>query len=142
MSDLKSAKDLLLAYLEHINNPEEAISLFADDAIIELPYLHSFGLPWRWQGKEVLLQFFKNLPKTFPGFAFQNIQIHIDTPDQAFGEYEVQCIASATGLPYHQRYMGRLVAENGKIKLLREALDMAEVARSMFPDTAAHWPLQ
>ena len=134
MNTTTTAKELLLSYLEHINDADKAIELFADDAIIELPYLKSRGLPWQWQGKEVLYNFLKNLPKTFPGFTFENIRIHIDTPTQAFGEYEVHCTVAATGKPYNQSYMGRLVAENGRIKLLREALDMAQVAISMTPD--------
>lgn len=131
---MKTAKDLLFSYLEHINDPDEAIKLFADDAIIELPYLESLNLPHQWKGREVIYNFLKNLPNTFPGFKFKNIQIHIDTPDQAFGEYEVEAIVKATNRPYHQRYMGRLVAENGKIKLLREALDMIAVAKGMLPN--------
>lgn len=134
METIKTAKELLSAYLENINNPDKAIELFADDATLELPYLDSLGLSWQWTGKEVLYKFLQNLPKTFPGFKFENIRIHIDTPDQTFGEYDVNCIAVATGRPYHQTYMGWLVAENGKIKLLHEALDMVQVAKSMFPN--------
>ena len=131
---MKTAKELLLGYLENINDPDKAIELFADDATIELPYLGSLGLPWQWSGKETLYNFLKNLPKTFPGFQFINVRIHIDTPDQVFGEYDAHCRVAATGRAYDQTYMGRLVAENGKIKLLREALDMVQVAKSMMPD--------
>jgi len=137
---MKTAKELLTAYLQNINNADEAIALFSDDAAIELPYLSSLGLPWRWNGKDTLYKFLQNLPKTFPGFQFQNIQIHIDTPEQAFGEYEVECTVAATGRSYHQHYMGRLVAKEGKIVLLREALDLAQVAKSSFPNGVADLP--
>ncbi|MDF7813826.1 nuclear transport factor 2 family protein [Hymenobacter sp. YC55] len=137
MSATNTAKELLLGYLENIHDPSKAIELFADDATIELPYLASLGLPWQWQGKETIHKFLVNLPKTFPGFGFSNISIHIDTPDQAFGEYDAHCKVASTGRAYNQTYMGRLVAENGKIKLLREALDMAQVAKSMFPNGVA-----
>jgi len=137
MSATKTAKELLLGYLESINDPDKAIELFADDATIELPYLASLGVPWQWHGKETIHKFLQNLPKTFPGFGFSNIRIHIDTPDQAFGEYDAHCQVASTNRAYHQTYMGRLVAENGKIKLLREALDMAQVAKSMFPNGIA-----
>lgn len=140
MNDNKTAKELLLGYLENINNPDVAIELFADDAVIELPYLNSLGMPWQWKGREVLYNFLKNLPKTFSGFEFQNIKIFIDTPDQAFGEYSVNCKVAATDRTYQQTYMGRLVAENGKIKLLREALDMVQVAKSMFPNGVGALP--
>lgn len=128
---MKTAKELLLAYLENIGNPDLQIELFADDAVLELPYLASIGLPARWEGREVLHNFLRNLPKTFPGFKFKNIQIHIDTPNQAFGEYEATATIASNGKPYEQHYMGRVVAENGKIKLIREALNMVPVLRDI-----------
>jgi ketosteroid isomerase-like protein len=130
MSTNRSARELLLAYLENVTDADTAIELFADDATFELPYLASLGLPWKWQGKDVLYKFLQNLPNTFPGFKFQNIRIHIDTPEQVFREYEIDAKLAKTGKPYHQNYMGRLMAENGKIKLIREALDMVQVAKS------------
>lgn len=137
-----TAKELLISYLENIDNPDTVIELFAEDAAIELPYLKSLGMPWQMKGKNVIFEFLQNLPDMFPGFKFENVQILIDTPDQVFGEYDVHCMNGKTGLPYNQSYMGRLVADNGKIKLLREALNMAEVARSFFPEGAAHLPFQ
>ncbi|MBS1661226.1 MAG: nuclear transport factor 2 family protein [Bacteroidetes bacterium] len=130
---MKTAKELLLSYIELMNNSEgeKAIDLFADDAVFELPYLASAGLPHRWEGREVLQNFLKNLPKTFPGFRFKNVVVHIDTPDQAFGEYEADAIVAKTGKPYHQHYMGRVVAKDGKIVLIREALNMHPVITSM-----------
>jgi len=128
---MKSAKELLLAYLENIGHPDLQIELFADNAVFELPYLASLGLPARWEGREVLYNFLSNLPKTFPGFQFKNIRIHIDTPDQAFGEYEATATIASNGRAYAQHYMGWLVAENGKIKLIREALNMVPVIRDI-----------
>ncbi|HTL07099.1 MAG TPA: nuclear transport factor 2 family protein [Chitinophagaceae bacterium] len=133
MNKIPSAKDLFLSYLQNLGNPSKIIDLFHQDAAIEIPYLQSLGMPWQWKGRDTILAFLQGLPSVFSGFIIHNIHMHIDTPGQAFGEYEVQCTVVATGLPYHQRYMGRLVAENGKILLIREALDMAEVAKSMFP---------
>lgn len=129
-----SAKELLLQYLQHINDADKVIELFSEDATIELPYLQSLGMPWQWVGKDTLLAFLKNLPTMFPGFEFQNIQVYIDTPDQVFGEYDVDCTVASTGLPYRQSYMGRLVAADGKIKLIREALNTFEAYKSMFPN--------
>lgn len=137
-----TAKELLISYLENIDDPDTVIELFAEDAAIELPYLKSLGMPWQMKGKNVILEFLQNLPNMFPGFKFENVQILIDTPDQVFGEYDVHCTNGKTGFPYNQSYMGRLVADNGKIKLLREGLNMAEVARSFFPEGAAHLPFQ
>jgi len=83
---------------------------------------------------EVLHEFFKGLPQTFHDFYFQHIKIHMETPEQFFAGYEVDVIETQTGRPYHQTYMGRLVSENGKIKLIREAMDMIAVAQSLFPN--------
>lgn len=131
---MQTAKELLLSYLENIGNPDKLIGLFTEDGALELPYHNSIGRTWRWEGKEVLHNFFKGIPGTFPGFSFKNIKILIDTPDQVFAEYEVEVIAAKTGRPYHQTYMGRLVSENGKIKLLREAMDMIAVTSALFPN--------
>ena len=131
---MKTAKELLLNYLELINDADKLIELFDEDAIVELPYLASLNLPWQWKGKDSLHQFFKELPVIFSGFEFKNIQIHIDTPSQAFGEYSVEAMVNSTGRAYHQTYMGRLVAANGKIKHIREGQNMIVVAESMFPN--------
>ena len=53
---------------------------------------------------------------------------------QPFGEYEVEAVVSSTGKLYKQTYAGRLVAENGKIKLLREALDTLAGSRAFSND--------
>jgi len=72
----------------------------------------------------------------FPGLEFENIKVLIDTPEQAFGEYEFSAVSSKTGRSVHQLFFGRLMAENGKIKLLREALNSFELARATVPDSA------
>ena len=57
-----TAKELLISYLENINDPTAVIELFAEDAAIELPYLRTPGMPWQMKGKGVILGFLKNLP--------------------------------------------------------------------------------
>ena len=44
-----------------------------------------------------------------------------------FAEYEVDCLFN--GKPYKQLYMRRLVAEKGKIKLLREAMNLYPIMK-------------
>lgn len=128
---MKTVKELLLDYLNHVGDPDFQIELFADDAVLELPYLASLGLQARWEGRAVLYKFLGNLPNTFPGFQFKNIRIHIDTPEQAFGEYEATATIAANGNDYAQHYMGRVVAKAGKIQLIREALNMVPVIRDI-----------
>jgi len=75
-----------------------------------------------------------NAPDLLRAYLAKNIRIFIETPDQAFGEYEVEAVVPSTGKPYKQTYAGRLVAENGKIKLLREALDTLAASRAFSND--------
>jgi hypothetical protein len=60
----------------------------------------------------------------------------IDTPDQAFAEFEATAVSSKTGRSVHQLFFARLVAKNGKIKLFRETLNTVEVARANGQDSA------
>ena len=124
-----NAPELLRAYLANVREPALAAALFADDGVIELPTVNA-----RAQGPEAIEKFIDGLLKRVPDFRFKNIRIFIETPDQAFGEYEVEAIIPSTGKLYKQTYAGRLVAENGKIKLLREALDTLAASRAFSKD--------
>ncbi len=87
---MKNATELLTAYLAQIQDPAAAAALFADDGVIELPWVKA-----RAQGPVEIETFLTGLLAKVPGFSFQNIRIWIKTPDQAFA------------------YAGRLVREKG-----------------------------
>lgn len=125
---MKTAKELLQAYHSSIQNPGAAASLFAADGAIELPYLASLGQSWRSEGPENIKNMITGILKMAPDFKFINIKYYIETPDQVFAEYEVDCLFN--GKSYKQLYMGRLVAEKGKIKLLREAMNLYPLMKS------------
>jgi hypothetical protein len=125
---MKTAKELMQAYHSNIQNPSVAAALFATDGAIELPYLASVGQPWHWGGSETIKNMITGLLKMAPDFRFINIKYYIETPDQVFAEYEVDCLWN--GKPYKQMYMGRLVAEQGKIKLLREGMNLYPVIKA------------
>ncbi|WP_109477852.1 nuclear transport factor 2 family protein [Paraburkholderia sp. C35] len=120
---MENAASLLNKYIQSIRDPKAAAALFADDGILELPYLSSLGPTTGAQGPEAIEKFIAGLLNKVPDFRFKDAQILIDTPDQVFGEYSVEALVPSTGKVYKQMYAGRLVAENGKIKLLRESLD-------------------
>ncbi len=75
--------------------------------------------------------------KMYPGFRFIDVKIYIDTPDQAFGEYTIHQKSGISGKDVHQRFFGHCTAANGKIVLLREALNVLAAADGMFPGGAA-----
>ena len=56
--------------------------------------------------------------------------------EQAFAEYEFTAQSSKTGRTIHELFSGHLVAANGKIKLLRESVNLVEVALGVFPKWA------
>lgn len=131
---MKTPTELLNAYLKNIQDARGAAALFAADGVLELPYLESIGYPPSAKGPEEIRKFLENIQSLFADFKFHSVKIFIETPNQVFGEYEVTTPVLATGKMYHQLYMGRLVAENGKIKLLREALDTAVTVAAFSPE--------
>jgi ketosteroid isomerase-like protein len=122
---MKNATELLEAYLSEVRDPAAAAALFAPDGVLELPWVNA-----RAEGPAAIEKFIVGLLVKVPDFRFQNIRIWIQTPDQAFGEYDVEAPVPSTGKIYRQTYAGRLVAENGKIKLLRESLDTLAASRA------------
>ncbi len=107
--------------------------MFAEDGVLELPSLSSLGINARAVGPAAIEAFIAGLLKNVPDFRFKDIAVLIETEDQAFGEYSVETKVLSTGKIYKQTYAGRLVAEHGKIKLLREALDTLAAANAFVP---------
>jgi len=131
---MKSALDLFSAYLSSVGDPETAAALFAEDGVIELPCLTSLGIPYRTEGRAAIQAFLVSLLSNVPDFSFKNIRYHIVTPEQVFAEYDVEARVLSTNKVYRQSYAGRLVADNGRIKLLRESLDTVSAAKALFPN--------
>ncbi len=128
-SSTKTASQLLQAYLDNVRNAEVAAALFADDGVLELPTIQV-----RAQGPVAIAALLKGILLKVPDFRFRNTRFWIETPDKAFAEYEVEAVVADTGKTYHQTYAGLLIAGNGRIQLLREALDTAEAARAFRKD--------
>jgi ketosteroid isomerase-like protein len=126
---MKTATELLQAYLNNIANPAMAAALFADDGVVELPWVKA-----RVQGPAAIEKLIAGILVKMPEFRFKNIKLWIQTPDKVFAEYEVEARVVDTGKVYAQTYAGLLLADGGKIMLLREALDTAVAARAFSKD--------
>ena len=61
------------------------------------------------------------------------------TAEQAFAEYEFTAQSSRAGRTIHELFFRRLVAANGKIELLRESVNLVEVALGVFPNGLADY---
>lgn len=126
---MTSALELLTTYLDNIQDPARAAAVFADDGILELPTVNA-----RAVGPEQVRQLVTGLLARVPGFRFKDLTVWIDTPDKVFAEYSVEAEVPDTGKVYRQTYAGVLIAENGRIKRLREALDTAAAAAAFRKD--------
>jgi hypothetical protein len=133
---MKTAKQLLQAYID--GSARQSAALFAEHGALELPYLADLGVAPRYEGPEVIGNFLTFLhEKMYPNFKFVDVRIYIDTPDQAFGEYTIHQKSGISGRDVHQRFFGHCTAADGKIVLLREALNVLAAADGMFPNGAA-----
>jgi hypothetical protein len=133
---MKTAKELLQSYID--GSALEAAALFADNGALELPYLASLGVEPRYEGPKNIGAFLTFLhEKMYPSFKFIDVKIYIDTPDQAFGEYTIHQKSGISGKDVTQRFFGHCVVADGKIVLLREALNAIAAADGMFPNGIA-----
>lgn len=124
-----NAPELHRAYLARIQDPAAVAALFAEDGVLELPPINA-----RAQGPAEIEKFIRGLLAQVLDFRFKDIHMWIETPDKTFAEYSVEALVVATGKVYKQTYAGLLVAENGKIRLLREALDTLAASRAFSKD--------
>lgn len=120
---MTTALELLQSYQDNIQDPATAAALFAEDGVLELPTAKAHA-----QGHAAIEKLISDLLTKIPDFRFKNFKVWIETPDKVFGEYSVDALVVDTGKLYRQTYAGVLIAEDGKIKLLREALDTAAAA--------------
>jgi len=132
---MSDAKNLLMEFLGNFRDPEKASALFAEDGAFEMPFFVSLGQPNRFEGREGVKDFITTVLEYYPDFEFkdEDITVLIDTPDQVFAEYVAHTTAGATGRLAHHLFMGRLVAENGEITLLREGLNTVAMASALRP---------
>jgi ketosteroid isomerase-like protein len=129
---MRTARQLLLALLEQIQQPEVTHELFADDGIYEVPYLESLGLPWRYRGRREVAQRLEAIRELFPELAFHDVVIVAETTECVVAEYQFTTRSSRTGRMIHQLIVGRLESSDGQIVLLRESLNLVELALALY----------
>jgi hypothetical protein len=67
---MKDAKTLLLEFLAVVTHGQNAAALFTEDGVVELPFLHSLGIPWRHQGRQAISELQKSLAGLYLNFGF------------------------------------------------------------------------
>lgn len=126
---MKTALQLLQAYLDNVRTPAVSAAQFSENGVLELPTVKAHA-----EGPAAVEKLLTGLLAKVPDFRFKDLKVWIDTPERVFAEYSVEALVIDTGKVYQQTYAGVLIAENGKIKLLREALDTAAAARAFSKD--------
>jgi len=126
---MKPASELLETYLNNVATPGVSAAQFADNGVLELPWVKA-----RAQGPAEVERLLTGLLAKIPEFRFKNLTYFIKTPDKVAAEYQVEALVVDTGKMYRQTYVGVLIAEDGKIKLLREALDTLAASKAYSKD--------
>ncbi|WP_322003792.1 nuclear transport factor 2 family protein [Paraburkholderia tropica] len=134
---MKNATQLFEEFLPLARTPEQAAELFAEDGVVELPYLADLGMPWQYKGREAIAGLYTQLLSLVPDWEFRDAVIHMADDDKLFAEYKVDADAVATQRPFKQHFFGYMHVENGQIKVLREALNIVATARAFFPNGLA-----
>ena len=130
---MQTAQQIMLAYLA--GTAEETGALFAPEGTLELPYLASIGLPPVLKGPAEITKFLGFLHGTlYPDFKFQNVKVLIDGGTQVFAEYQINHKSGISGKFVNQQFFGHLEAESGKIRRLREAIDVVMAAEAIYPN--------
>jgi ketosteroid isomerase-like protein len=126
---MKSASELLEAYLNNVSTPKVSAAQFAEDGVLELPSVNAHA-----QGPAEVEKLLTGLLAKVPDFRFKNLTYFIQTPDKVAAEYQVEAKVLSTGKIYKQTYAGVLHAQNGKIKLLHETLDTLAASKAFSKD--------
>jgi SnoaL-like protein len=137
------AKTLLLDFLAVIPDGDKSAAFFAEDGVMELPFLHALGVPSRHQGRAAIKEFYNYVGGTlYPDFKIkpEDTKVLINTPDRVFAEYMVHARAASTGRLVHLLFTGLLVAQKGKIKLFRQSINTVANAQALNPNGAADLP--
>jgi hypothetical protein len=68
---MTDAKTLLLELLAVIPDGDKIAPLFAEDGVVELPFLHAVGMPARYQGRSKIKDFYDQVGKLYADFGFK-----------------------------------------------------------------------
>ncbi|HEY6344476.1 MAG TPA: nuclear transport factor 2 family protein [Bryobacteraceae bacterium] len=137
---MKNARQLLEEYNAFsFRDPQIAADMFTNDGVFEMPYLESLGVQGRYQGHDEIRGFFGFVRQLFPDLQLVNTKVVCESADGkvVVAEYEFTSRSTKTGRLIHQLIFGRLKAEDGKIKLLRETINLVEVGRATLENALA-----
>ncbi len=92
---MKSASELLEAYLNNVATPKVSAAQFAEDGVLELPWVNAHA-----QGPAAVEKLLAGMLAKVPDFRFKNLTYFIQTPDKVAAEYQVEAKVLSTGKIY------------------------------------------
>jgi uncharacterized protein len=142
---MSTGRELLAEFFDCLRNlstsVDRCVALFADDGVFEFPYMPTIGIPARFQGHAAIRGVLELIRSHFPSFTLSNIEIHeLKDGSGLFVEYHSDGFIDGSDKVYAQDYISHLVVENGRIKLLREYLNIISSARALLPKGLAEVP--
>ena len=137
---MKNARQLLEEFTTlSFRDTQKAAEMFDQNGAFEMPYLEGLGFSSRYEGREKIQGFFDFVKELFPRLQFHDVKIVCEMPNVVVAEYEFTTPSSITGRVIHQLFVGRLESERGKIKLLRESLNLVEAGLALYPNGLADY---
>jgi len=142
---MSDANDLINEFFDCLKNlstsVDRCVDLFADDGVFEFPYFSTLGMPTRFEGKAAVREVLNLIRSRFLSFTISNISIYeLKGGKGLFTEYHTDGFIKDTERVYAQDYVTHLLEEGGKIKLLREYLNVISTARMLFPNGLSDVP--
>lgn len=132
---MTTAREIFLTYAQAMADGDAAAAAacYAEDGVLDFPFWPLLGLTPRYAGRPALQAYLSKLLDMVPGFRFTNITVHIDAPDAMFAEFYVDKL-TRDGRRFDFHYGGLVLAEDGKMKLLREFIDQIPAAIALLPN--------
>ena len=131
----KHASVVFKEYLAAVSkgDPKAAASYFDEKGYIEAPYVASFGMPSKFEGREAIAATMAGLLKNAPNFHFTSVKVIMETPTQVVAEYESEATL-VNGRQYKMLYIGSITTKDGKIMSHHEFLNTVPFVEAFFPN--------
>jgi ketosteroid isomerase-like protein len=142
---MASAQELITEFFDCLRtlttSVDRCVDLFADDGVFEFPYFATLGMNTRFEGKVAIRELLQLIRSRFSSFALSDISIHeLSGGRGLFAEYHSDALVDGKKPVYAQDYVSLLIEEGGKIKLLREYLNLISTARALLPNGLSDVP--
>lgn len=135
---MRSAREIFADYTAALGrrDVDAAVACYTEDGTLSFPFWPLLGLPSDHTGHENIRAYLTKLMEFLPDIRFEDFQVHIDEPYAMFAECRLDQ-QSSTGRRVNFQYGTLVLAENGRMKLVREFVDQIPAAAALLPNGIA-----